>query len=84
MAKIFVDDQEHEVADGASIMAGCEALGVPFGCTEGRCGTCAVEVVEGGENLAPRTEAENELRLRDNERLACQAHVQSGSVKFTY
>ncbi len=83
MAIVFIDDQEREVADGTAIMESCEAMGVPFSCTEGRCGTCVLEVLEGGENLAPRTEAESEMKLRDNERLACQTHIRTGTAKFT-
>lgn len=47
----------------------------------GQCGTCVVEVVEGMENLSPKTEVE-ERKLRkkpDNYRLACQTIV-NGSV----
>lgn len=44
----------------------------------GQCGTCIVEVVEGMENLSPRTEVENRKLKRKPEtyRLACQALVQ--------
>jgi ferredoxin len=44
----------------------------------GQCGTCVVEIVEGMENLSPRTEVEDrKLRKKpDNYRLACQALVQ--------
>ncbi len=43
----------------------------------GQCGTCIVEVVEGLENLSPRTETENrKLKKKpENYRLACQALV---------
>ncbi|HEY9642559.1 MAG TPA: 2Fe-2S iron-sulfur cluster-binding protein [Coleofasciculaceae cyanobacterium] len=43
----------------------------------GQCGTCVVEVVEGAENLSPKTEVENrKLRKKpDNYRLACQCLV---------
>ena len=43
----------------------------------GQCGTCIVEVVEGMENLSPRTEVEErKLKKRSaNCRLACQALV---------
>ena len=47
----------------------------------GQCGTCVVEIVEGMENLSPRTAFE-ERKLKkkpDNYRLACQATV-NGSV----
>lgn len=43
----------------------------------GQCGTCAVEIVEGIENLSPRTDAENKLLKKkpENYRLACQTLV---------
>ncbi len=43
----------------------------------GQCGTCVVEIVEGAENLSPRTKVEEQkLRKRpDNCRLACQTIV---------
>jgi ferredoxin len=43
----------------------------------GQCGTCIVQVVEGLENLSPRTDFEN-LKFKkkpDNYRLACQTLV---------
>lgn len=48
----------------------------------GQCGTCIVEVVEGAENLSPRTEVEKRKLKRkpDNYRLACQTLV-NGVVK---
>jgi len=43
----------------------------------GQCGTCIVEVVEGLENLSPRTDVENRKfkKKPDNYRLACQTLV---------
>jgi len=43
----------------------------------GQCGTCIVEIVEGMQNLSPRTEVEDrKLRKKpDSYRLACQALV---------
>lgn len=43
----------------------------------GQCGTCIVEIVEGMENLSPRTDFENKkLRKKpENYRLACQSLV---------
>lgn len=43
----------------------------------GQCGTCIVEVVEGMENLSPRTEVENrKLKKKPTSyRLACQTLV---------
>jgi ferredoxin len=47
----------------------------------GQCGTCIVEIVEGMENLSPRTEVESRKLKRkpENYRLACQTLV-NGSV----
>ncbi len=47
----------------------------------GQCGTCVVEIVEGMENLSPRTAFEQRKLKRkpDNYRLACQTTV-NGSV----
>lgn len=44
----------------------------------GQCGTCIVEIVEGLENLSPRTEVEDrKLKKKPaNYRLACQALVE--------
>jgi ferredoxin len=47
----------------------------------GQCGTCKVEIVEGMENLSPRTDSEI-LKLKrkpDSYRLACQVIV-NGNV----
>jgi ferredoxin len=43
----------------------------------GQCGTCVMEVVEGSQNLSPRTTAEEKhLRKKpDTYRLACQTKV---------
>jgi ferredoxin len=43
----------------------------------GQCGLCRVEIVEGMENLSPRTDFENKKLAKrpDSHRLACQANV---------
>jgi ferredoxin len=43
----------------------------------GQCGMCRVEIVEGMENLSPRTDFENSKLAKrpDNQRLACQVLV---------
>jgi ferredoxin len=51
----------------------------------GQCGTCLVEIVEGMENLSPRTEVE-ERKLRkkpETYRLACQTLVNGPVVVQT-
>ena len=51
----------------------------------GQCGTCVVDIVEGGGNLSPRTAAEEKLlRKRPSScRLACQTIVQGPATVET-
>lgn len=87
MAKLIFEDngEEFELPDGSPIIEPCEAAGVPFACTEGVCGTCVVEVVEGMENLSEFNQAEADfLGELDRERLACQCKIKSGYVKLKF
>ncbi|MEQ9359368.1 2Fe-2S iron-sulfur cluster-binding protein [Coleofasciculus sp. F4-SAH-05] len=84
--KFVKEDQEVIAADGANLRE--KALqnkidlytlkGKLMNCGGyGQCGTCVVEVVEGMENLSPRTEVEQRKLKKKPEsyRLACQALV---------
>lgn len=87
MGKLIFDHsgEEIEVLDGDPIMPVCEEYGVPFGCTEGICGTCIIEVVEGKENLSSYTQEENDfLGEEQDERLACQCNLKCGIVKIRF
>ena len=84
MAKLFIDDEEHNLPDGAPIDAICENAGIPFCCNSGVCGTCKVEVLQGAENLDELTEEENDLGMDRNNRLSCRCRIKSGTVKITY
>ena len=84
MAKIIVDDKEAEIEDNKPIKQSCEQLGVTIGCSEGFCGTCRVNILEGGENLAPLNEAEVIMNCTGSERLACQARIKQGTVKIKF
>ncbi len=77
--------EEAEVEDGEPLHEACEEAGVPFACTEGVCGTCVIEVVEGMENLSPLTQEEKDfLGEQTKERLACQCKMKSGKVKILF
>ncbi len=77
--------EEKELIDGSPIAEACEEAGVPFACTEGVCGTCVIEVLEGIENLTPFTQEEKDfLGEQDKERLACQCKIRSGCVKINF
>ncbi len=60
-------------------------LGIPFGCENGLCSTCLIQIRKGGEHLGEKTEQEMfTLEARDatpNMRLACQCQV-NGDVEF--
>jgi ferredoxin len=87
MAKVIFtkSNAEAEVADGSSIGSVCEKQGVVFGCHVGVCGTCAVHVSEGNENLSERNDKEKDMLGDDkNLRLACQCKIKSGTVKIDF
>ncbi|MDR3623898.1 MAG: 2Fe-2S iron-sulfur cluster-binding protein [Chlamydiales bacterium] len=87
MAKLIFKDsnEEIELPDGSPIAEACEEAGVPFACTEGVCGTCVIEVVNGMENLSEFTEEEKDfLGSLDRERLACQCKIKCNSVTLTF
>jgi ferredoxin len=82
MAKIIQTKtgQEIEVNDGESIKEACEKLGVPFGCQNGLCGTCMIDVDSGEDNLSELTEEEEILERDKKHRLACQCKIKEGEV----
>lgn len=89
MAKLIFDNtgEEKELDDESGIAEACEEAGVPFACTEGICGTCIVEVVDGNENLSPPSEAEIDFLGETGtckERMACQCKIMKGQVKITF
>ncbi len=62
-------------------------LGIPFGCEDGICSTCLIQINSGMENLSPRTEQEEAtLSIRSaspEQRLGCQCKV-NGDVEFEF
>jgi ferredoxin len=87
MAKLIFQstNEEKELEDGSRIAEVCEEAGVPFACTEGICGTCIVEVIEGMENLSEFTPEEKDfLGDQNKERMACQCKIMHGYVKINF
>jgi ferredoxin len=89
MAKLIFDNtgEETTLQDGEAIAHACEEAGVPFACTEGICGTCIVEVIDGMENLTAPTQAETDFLGEfgtAKERMACQCKIKCGDVKITF
>ena len=78
-----VDEREVIDNDNFDLIDKAEELGVAFGCQDGRCGSCRVEVVEGMENLSEKTRNELDLLFDDSKhRLICQCKIKSGVVKI--
>ncbi len=88
MAKLLIEDtnETSELEDGGPIAEVCEEAGVPFACTEGVCGTCVIEVIEGQENLSKPTQEEEDFLGEGtcDERLACQCNIKGGEVKISF
>ncbi len=88
--KFVKEDQEIITAMGANLRTKAVQNGIDIYTWKGKltncggygqCGTCVVEIVEGMENLSPKTDFEKR-RLKkkpDNYRLACQTLV-NGAV----
>ncbi len=84
MATLSLNDQEINIPDGEKIVTYIEEAGVPIGCSNGVCGTCEIEVLEGMGNLSARNQEEEDLGMEGNRRLGCQCVLNSGYVKITY
>jgi ferredoxin len=73
-----------EVSEGDDIRNACEELGVPFGCRDGICGTCMIDVVSGKDNLSPLHQKEKDLQRDESHRLACQCRIKKGDVNIDF
>jgi len=83
------------VKEGSTIQDIVEASGsaLPFGCRDGECGTCVVEVEQGMEFLSPKTDKEIKVlkeicsgTCTPNSRLSCQMKIvkPNGVVRLKY
>ncbi len=84
MAKLYVNDQEIDIADGEKIVDAIEEAGVPIGCSNGVCGTCEIDVESGMENLSAVTDEERDLGMEDTKRLGCQCSISGGEVRIKF
>ncbi len=87
MAKLIFEPtgEERELDDNSTLQEACEEAGVPFACTEGVCGTCVIEIVDGMSNLSPITQEEKDfLGEQETERLACQCKIAGGCVRIKF
>src|SRR5438552_2704925 len=89
--RILPIDIEVEAGEGATVMGAATALGYYWPTTcggEGRCTTCACEVLDGASLLAPRGRSEEKSLVEERGegvlttavRLACQARLQGEGI----
>lgn len=77
-----------QASPGMSLLDAALAKGVPlqYGCRQGNCGRCCVDVSGSGEALASPAEAEvkklGKRRLRAGARLACQARISAATASL--
>src|SRR3989338_3571308 len=61
MARLVFNKRSVEVKDGEPMKEYARELGVAFGCENGVCGTCQIDIVSGAENLNAINEAEEDM-----------------------
>lgn len=88
MVMINCGDKQYHVRAGQELLTAYKLnpeLPLKFGCCNGDCGTCAIEVIEGYENLSKMGSKEKTtLALKKLDfpyRLACQCAIQ-GNIKI--
>ena len=85
MAKLTLNGEELDVPENERFVDQIEEAGVPIGCSNGVCGTCEVEILEGMENLNEVTEEEEDLGMEGNKRLGCMCMMNGkGPVSMEY
>jgi ferredoxin len=90
MAKLIFEPsgQIEELKVGSPIGDVCEKHGIPRACSQGICGTCIVQILEGGDKLSPPTQAEIDFLGEDGvgeERMACQCRIEKeGTIKIRF
>lgn len=80
MAHLKTKSGGFDVEKGESLSHAAKQLGVTFGCQKGVCGACVVIVLEGMENLSPKSESEENYDMRDGDRMMCQCKATGGSI----
>lgn len=80
MATIIRSDKAVNAPVDASLVEACEQLGISFGCQNGLCGTCIIDIIEGAEFLTLVTEDEELMGMDAHTRLACQCKIKQSDA----
>lgn len=83
MAKLIIRSEEKSIdfEPGKTLLDICarEKTSITFACKNGICGTCLIQVLEGANNISPKTQVEQEfldsINAKPFERLACQCRL---------
>ena len=84
MAELIGKNKKLKIKDGKSIVEACKEIGVPFSCEQGHCGICAIDILEGKENLSEMSKEEENNGFSQEKRLACCCKIKSGKVKIDF
>tara|TARA_Y100000031_G_scaffold107597_1_gene118443 strand:+ start:18 stop:272 length:255 start_codon:yes stop_codon:yes gene_type:complete len=84
MATIIHEDEKIDLMDHQKISETAKEIGVPFGCENGMCGACIITIEDGLENVSEKNEKEEDLGLEENQRLACQSKIKTGTIKINF
>jgi len=86
MTKIILKGTKKEIKikDNESIKDACEKLGVSFGCYDGLCGTCKINIIKGKGNISEMNEKEMVFCEDSSQRLACQCKIKKGNVEIDF
>lgn len=80
-----------DVGSTIELVAEQSGSSIPFGCRDGECGTCVLQVVEGMEFLTPLNDKERKVLSlmpdhKLNSRLSCQMKIAKGggNIRLKY
>ena len=80
-------DYQVEAKEGDSLVlaSGRGPYPISTGCSDGSCGTCCIEVLEGADQLTPADSHEEETKknngVAENLRLGCQTAILGAGIK---
>lgn len=86
--KFLKSNKNYQVRSGIDLIKAAEIhpdMPIKFGCRNGQCGVCAVEIAKGEENLTKQSQDERELLRKKglslSFRLACQCAL-NGDIEL--
>ena len=72
--------REVKSGDNNSLKRMAEEIGTLFGCEDGKCGSCRVEIIHGKEHMSKPARTEKNLGIEEPYRLMCQCKIHGDVV----